>query len=76
LAVVGIVNSVISVYYYYAIIRQMFFREAEEEASFAVGGGLRAVVGVTAVVVLAIALYAEPFIQLASRSVRLLAAAF
>jgi len=71
LAVVGIVNSVISVYYYYAIMRQMFFGEAVDE-----GPGLRVAVGVAAGMVLMMALYAEPFIRLASESVSLLAASF
>jgi NADH:ubiquinone oxidoreductase subunit 2 (subunit N) len=76
LAVVGIVNSVISVYYYYAIIRQMFFGEAGDAPPIEEGPALRVVVGVAAAVVLMIALYAEPFIQLATQSVNLLAATF
>jgi proton-translocating NADH-quinone oxidoreductase chain N len=76
LAVVGIVNSVISVYYYYAIIRQMFFGEAGDAAPLAVTPLMKLMVGVNAVVVLAIALYAEPFIRLANRSVQILAASF
>jgi len=76
LAVVGIVNSVISVYYYYAIMRQMFFGEAPDAPPFDEGPGLRVAVGVAALMVLMIALYAEPFIRLASDSVSLLAASF
>ncbi len=76
LAVVGIVNSVISVYYYYAIMRQMFFSEAADPLPFDEGPGLRVAVGVAAVMVLMMALYAEPFIRLASESVNLLAASF
>ncbi|MGC8877951.1 MAG: NADH-quinone oxidoreductase subunit N [Anaerolineae bacterium] len=76
LAVVGIVNSVISVYYYYAIMRQMFFGEAVDVSPFDEGPGLRVAVGVAAVMVLMMALYAEPFIRLASESVSLLAASF
>ena len=76
LAVVGIVNSVISVYYYYAIMRQMFFGEAVDASPFDEGPGLRVAVGVAAGMVLMMALYAEPFIRLASKSVSLLAASF
>ena len=76
LAVVGIVNSVISVYYYYAIMRQMFFGEAGEASPIRATPSLRLVVGVTAVVTLVIALYAEPFIRLANESVQILAAQF
>jgi NADH:ubiquinone oxidoreductase subunit 2 (subunit N) len=76
LAVVGIINSVVSVYYYYAIMREMFFGEAGEAQPITVTPALRAVVAVNAVMVLVIALYAEPFIRLATQSVQMLAARF
>lgn len=76
LAVVGIVNSVISVYYYYAIMRQMFFGEAPDAEPLRVAPPLGLVVAVNAVMVLAIALYAEPFIQLANASTQMLASGF
>ncbi len=76
LAVVGIINSVVSVYYYYAIIREMFFGQAGDAESIPVTPSLKLVVGVNAVMVLAIALYAEPFIRLATESVQMLAAKF
>lgn len=76
LAVVGIINSVISVYYYYGIIRQMFLSEARDPACFDEGPGLRVAVGVSAAVVLMMSLYAEPFIRLATESVSMLAASF
>jgi NADH-quinone oxidoreductase subunit N len=76
LAVVAIINSVISVYYYYAIMRQMFFGEVVEASSIQPTPSLRLVVGVNVVMVLAIALYAEPFIRLATQSVQILAAHF
>jgi len=76
LAVVGIVNSVVSVYYYYAIIRQMFFGQAGDAEPIKVASSLKAVVAINAVMVLVIALYAEPFIRLATESVQMLAAKF
>jgi NADH-quinone oxidoreductase subunit N len=76
LAVVGIINSVISVYYYYAIMREMLFGEAGEAQPVPTGLGLHTVVAVNAIMVLVIALYAEPFIQLATQSVQMLAAQF
>jgi NADH-quinone oxidoreductase subunit N len=76
LAVVGIINSVISVYYYYAIIRQMFFGEARESGCFDEGPGLRVAVGVSALLVLLMSVAAEPFIRLATESVSLLAASY
>jgi len=75
LAVVGIINSVISVGYYYTIMREMFFTEGETEP-MTVGVPMRLVVAVNAVMVLVIGLYAEPFIQLATQSVNMLAAKF
>jgi proton-translocating NADH-quinone oxidoreductase chain N len=75
LAVVGIINSVISVYYYYTIMREMFFTKGDAEP-MTVGLPLQLVVAINAVMVLVIGLYAEPFIQLATRSVNMLAAKF
>ena len=76
LAVVGIINSVISVYYYAAIMRQMFFCEAGDAPPIHEGPALRVAVGVAAAVVLMMAVYAEPFIRLATDSVTLMAATF
>jgi proton-translocating NADH-quinone oxidoreductase chain N len=76
LAVVGIINSVVSVYYYYAIMRQMFFGEAGDTEPIKLTPSLGFVVGINVVMVLAIALYAEPFIRLATESVQMLAAKF
>jgi NADH-quinone oxidoreductase subunit N len=76
LAVVGIVNSVISVYYYYAIMRQMFFGEMGDPEPIPVAPSLKLVVGVNVGMVLVIALYAEPFIRLATESVQMLATKF
>ena len=76
LAVVGIINSVVSVYYYYAIMRQMFFGEAGDAEPIKLTPSLGFVVGINVVMVLAIALYAEPFIRLATESVQMLAAKF
>jgi NADH-quinone oxidoreductase subunit N len=76
LAVVGIINSVVSVYYYYAIMREMLFGEAGEAQPVQTGPALHAVVAINAIMVLVIALYAEPFIELATQSVQMLAAKF
>jgi NADH-quinone oxidoreductase subunit N len=76
LAVVGVLNSVISVYYYFKIMRPMLFIQAEDAESIRVTTPMGLVVGVSAVMVLVIALYAEPFIRLATESVQMLAAKF
>ena len=76
LAVIGVLNSVVSVYYYYAIMRQMFFQPADGAESIRVPASMGLVVGISAAVVLIIALYAEPFIRLATESSQFLAASF
>jgi len=76
LAVVGIINSVISVYYYYGIMSRMLFGDAGDTTRFDEGLGLRVAAGVSAAVVLMMVLYAEPFIRLATDSVNMLAATF
>ncbi len=76
LAVIGVLNSVVSVYYYYAIMRQMFFQPAEGAESIRVPASMGLVVGISVAMVLIIALYAEPFIRLATESSQFLAASF
>jgi len=76
LAAVAIVNSVISVYYYFYIVRQMFFTDAEDTSPIPVGKALNAVVSVSLVLVFAIAIGAQPFINWATSSAQLLASSF
>ena len=76
LAVIGIINSVISVYYYFGVIRLVFFGEGADESPVQAGFALNAVVTVTMVMTLLIALYGQPFINFASNSAQILAAAF
>jgi proton-translocating NADH-quinone oxidoreductase chain N len=76
LAAFGIINSVISVYYYFGIARLVFFSEGPDESPIRTSVVLNAVVAVTLVMTLLIALYGQPFIQLATDSANILAAAF
>jgi proton-translocating NADH-quinone oxidoreductase chain N len=76
LALIGVFNSVISVYYYFGIARQVFFGEAEDESPIQPGLVMNAVVTVTMVITLLIALYGQPFINFADNSAKILAAAF
>jgi len=76
LAVVGVLNSVISVYYYYKIMRPMLFAQADGAESIQVTPAMGLVVGVSSAMVLIIALFAEPFIRLATESVQMMAATF
>jgi proton-translocating NADH-quinone oxidoreductase chain N len=76
LAVVGVLNSVISVYYYFKIMRPMLFGPAEDAEPIPVTRSVGLVVSFSAVMVLVIALYAEPFINLATESVQMFAVRF
>ncbi|MFQ5612461.1 MAG: NADH-quinone oxidoreductase subunit N [Anaerolineae bacterium] len=76
LAGVGIVNSVISVYYYFKIARNMFFEDAGDAAPLRAGGPLAAVVTISMVMTLLIAIFMQPFIDLATDSVQILASIF
>jgi NADH:ubiquinone oxidoreductase subunit 2 (subunit N) len=75
LATFGILNSVISVYYYFGVAKQVFFVEAQDETPINPGFVMNAVVTVTMVVTLVIALWGQPFIQLATESAEILQAA-
>jgi NADH:ubiquinone oxidoreductase subunit 2 (subunit N) len=76
LAVVGVLNSVISVYYYFKIMRPMLFGQADGAETIRVTPSMGVVVGVSSAMVLIIALFAEPFIRLATESVQMMAATF
>ena len=73
---VGIVNSVVSVYYYFGVARLAFFAEGPDESPLRPGFAMNAVVTVTLVMTLLIALYGQPFINFANNSAQILAAAF
>jgi NADH-quinone oxidoreductase subunit N len=75
LAVVGIINSVISVYYYFGVARQVFFGEGPDESPIRAGFAMNAVVTVTLVMTLIIALYGQPFINFANNSAEVILAA-
>ena len=65
LAVVGVINGVISVYYYYGVMRQAFFVPPEDETPIVASPSLRVALVVTLLMTLATAIFAQPFIQLA-----------
>ncbi len=76
LAAIGVFNSVISLYYYFGIARKMFFSPAPDNTRIAVSGSLNTVVTVSLVLVLAIAIFAQPFINLVNSSTQILASTF
>ncbi len=65
LAVVGIVNSVISLYYYVGVIRAMYVMPAVSEAPLAEPAALQVALGITGLGTLVIGLYPQPIIDLA-----------
>ena len=74
LAAFGILNSVISVYYYFGIARLSFFDQGEDESPIQPGWAMGSVITVALVMTLVLALYAQPFINLAVDSYKILAA--
>ena len=62
LAVLGVVNSVVSVYYYFLIAHRMFFREPGDETAIPVGAFVYGGVAVAVVGVLLFGVYPEPLI--------------
>jgi proton-translocating NADH-quinone oxidoreductase chain N len=75
LAIVGVLNSVISVVYYFNVVRQMFFQFPAAEERLALPRFPMAAVVISVVLVLLIGLYPQPLIDLVSRSVTILAMA-
>jgi NADH:ubiquinone oxidoreductase subunit 2 (subunit N) len=69
LAIVGVLNSVISVVYYFNIVRQMFFLPPAVEDRLALPRFPMVAVIVSVVLVMLIGLYPQPLIDLVNQSV-------
>ena len=65
LAVVGVLNAVVSLYYYLRIVVAMFLRESEQPAPLSFSTGMVTALVITGALTLLIGLYPEPFINLA-----------
>ncbi len=77
LALVGVLTSVIAAFYYLNVVRQMFFEPAGEEAEqVALPAGLKVGLVVTAVGILVIGIYPQPFLDLATESIQMLGMVF
>ena len=73
LALVAVVASVIGAFYYLNVVRYIFFEQAAEGAKpIAVPLGIKVGLLVTAVGVLLIGVYPQPFIELSTRSIQML----
>ena len=62
LAVVGVLNSVVSVYYYFTIAHRMFFKAPQDDAAIPVGAYVCGGVALAVVGVLLFGLHPEPLI--------------
>jgi proton-translocating NADH-quinone oxidoreductase chain N len=77
LALVGVLTSVIAAFYYLNVVRQMFFEPAGEGAEQVVlPAGLKVGLAVTAVGILVIGIYPQPFLDLATDSIQMLGMVF
>jgi NADH-quinone oxidoreductase subunit N len=69
LAVVGVVNSVVSFAYYFSVVRAMFFREPEKAAAPLLPRPLTAVLAVTLAATVLLGLYPAPLLAWVQRIV-------
>lgn len=72
LAVIGVINGVISLYYYYGVMRQAFFFPPSDETPIAASPSLRLALAVALVMTIGIAIFAQPFIELAQGATKML----
>jgi len=73
LAIIGVLNSVISVVYYFNVVRQMFFLPPPSEERLSLPRFPLAAAIICVVMVMVIGLYPQPLIDLVGRSVAVLA---
>ncbi|MBI4446211.1 MAG: NADH-quinone oxidoreductase subunit N [Acidobacteria bacterium] len=65
LAVIGVINAVVSLYYYFRIVYAMFIQEEYQPAPLSFSAGLLTAIAITGIVTLLIGIYPQPFINLA-----------
>lgn len=75
LAAIGVLNSIVSVFYYFAVIRAAFFLEAKDPSPIRIAPLVTAMLTVTAAMVLLIAVYPQPLINLAAWSMGMIGVA-
>jgi NADH-quinone oxidoreductase subunit N len=77
LAVVGVITSAIAAYYYLNVVRAMFFESPAEDAPpFKVPLGIKIGLMVAAVAILAVGVFPQPFLDLATQSMQVFVPAF
>ncbi|MGB8646542.1 MAG: NADH-quinone oxidoreductase subunit N [Anaerolineae bacterium] len=68
LAIIGVINSIISVFYYFRVLRPMFFEPALDAAPVRPDRWLNSGVIISGIMTLVISLYPTPFFNLATAS--------
>jgi len=66
LAAIAVLYVAVAIYYYFKIVRSMFIGEETEKTPLAMSFGLRLALGVTGFLTLAIGVYPQPFLTLAT----------
>jgi NADH-quinone oxidoreductase subunit N len=69
IALLGVINSVISAYYYLNVVRLMFFVPSASKKSIKISFAMNAVVAVALAVVLGLVVFASPVSKLASNAI-------
>lgn len=70
LAVLGVGYAVVALYYYFRIVAVMFMKKAPDSVPLAVGPGVSVALGVTLALTLAVGLYPQPVIVMATQAIR------
>jgi NADH:ubiquinone oxidoreductase subunit 2 (subunit N) len=77
LALVGVITSAIAAFYYLNVVRYMFFEPAEEGApAVDVSTWLKFGLAITAIGIVVIGLYPQPFLDLATQSIQMVGMVF
>lgn len=69
LAIIGILNSAVSLYYYFRIVRVMYMDDPSRTAALSFSPQIKVTLGITAFATLILGLYPEPIISAAIHSV-------
>ncbi|MBL8150667.1 MAG: NADH-quinone oxidoreductase subunit N [Blastocatellia bacterium] len=70
LAVLGVINTVISFYYYSRLIRVMFIADLTEERPLTVGKSLQTVLLISALLTILIGIYPQPVIKISESAIK------
>jgi len=71
LAIIGILNSTVSLYYYFKVVRVMYMDEPAETTALSFSPSIKIALGITAFATLFLGLYPEPIIKAALHSVKI-----